>query len=339
MRANPRRAFLLGVSEAILEPMTSRLLNQSLFNHRTLLSGVLLSTFGFSACGGEEGLPGESGGAAAVDAAGGSENNVSGGAPGSGGASPSGGSLATGGEGPVSSGGASSSGGMSAAGGESTSGSGGNDVGSGGDDSGSGGASGNVGPFTCNQWTGGALMDELFAAGFENTFEASRWQLKWLNTAEVQNWENPNSSWWKAPIESACASGSTSPDHVVFMVFSWGLSNDADQAKWYASIKKTTETFFSQYTDLKRLDLMYQVTGPDNMLCPGQIAPETIVASPELVSAMEDVAADFPGKVFVAPRWEARSCADFMNAGPHLNNAANTAALTEMVKYFLPDLQ
>lgn len=315
--------------------------------HRRLLGSLLAVSLSFPACGGEDASPDGSGGAPA--GTGGNLNDATGGATGSGGSG--GADAATGGAsgGNVATGGVSASGGASPAGGGSTGnsggaemgsggaemGSGGDTAGSGGEPAGSGGAE-NIGPFQCNQWTGGALMNELYGVGFENQFAGARWQLKWLNSAQVQNWEDPNSDWWKAPITSACENGSASPDHVVFMVFSWDLKAEAD---WYTSLGSTVSTFINQYPDLRRLDLMYQITGPDNTLCPPDPAPETIVVSPELEAAMEQVAADHPGLVYLAPRWAASSCADFVGGGPHLTTDGNTAALTNIVDYLLPDLE
>jgi hypothetical protein len=198
---------------------------------------------------------------------------------------------------------------------------------------GSAGAAGAVtGPFVCNQATGGKLIFELFSAGFENVVDKGRWQLKWKDFASIEEWANPQSTFWNAAVESACSSESSSPDRVMFMVFSWTVKTQQD---WRTKITQTVNNFKAKYPKLKRLDLMNQIRGPNNLLCPTPpAAGETILVSPELKAAMEEVAAAFPGFVFLSPAWEARSCADFQGGGPHLTSAGNMAAAQVAGTYF-----
>lgn len=217
-------------------------------------------------------------------------------------------------------------------------------VGAGGSAAGAGGAgnagqgtagaagAGPTGPFVCNQMTGGKLTSELFNGGFENGLDKARWQLKWKDDAWVEQWANSQSAFWSAPIESACGNDSTSPDRVVFMVFSWSLKSQAD---WRTKITQAVENFKSKYPKLRRLDFINQIVGPGNMLCPTPpAANETIVVSAELKAAMQEVAAAYPGFVFLNPVWEARTCADFQGGGPHLTSAGNTAAALPVATHF-----
>jgi len=78
-----------------------------------------------------------------------------------------------------------------------------------------------------------------------------------------------------------------------------------------------------------------QIRGPNNMLCPTPPAEgETIVVSPELQAAMQEVAVAFPGFVFLSPAWEASSCSDFQGGGPHLTTAGNMAAAGPAATHF-----
>ncbi len=195
-----------------------------------------------------------------------------------------------------------------------------------------GGAGAATGPFVCNQATGGKLIDELFIAGFEAALDGSRWQLKWKDHAAIEEWANAASTFWDAPIESACTNGSTSPDRVVFMIFSWTVTTQAD---WRTKITQAVNNFRNKYPSLRRIDFMGQIRGPNNMLCPTPpAAGETIVVSPELQAAMQEVAAAFPGFVFLSPAWEARSCSDFDGGGPHLTTAGNQAAAGPVAAHF-----
>jgi hypothetical protein len=198
---------------------------------------------------------------------------------------------------------------------------------------GAGGAGGDAtGPFVCNQLTGGKLIEELFDAGFEGELDGARWQMKWQEYAHIEEWANPDSAFWNASIESACANATTSPDRVVLMVFSWTIMTYED---WHTSIVQAVSNFRSKYPTLKRLDLMTQITGPNNMLCPTPpAAGETIVVSPELRMALEDAASEFPGIVFASPVWEAESCADFSGGGPHLTVAGNTKVVEIVASHF-----
>jgi len=184
----------------------------------------------------------------------------------------------------------------------------------------------------CNQATGGALIDELFIAGLESGLDGARWQLKWKNAAAIEEWANAQSTFWDAPIESACTSNTTSPDRVVFMIFSWTVKTQAD---WQTKITQAVNNFRAEYPGLLRIDFMNQIRGPNNMLCPTPPAEgETIVVSPELQAAMQEVAVAFPGFVFLSPAWEASSCSDFQGGGPHLTTAGNMAAAGPAATHF-----
>jgi hypothetical protein len=190
-----------------------------------------------------------------------------------------------------------------------------------------------AGPFRCNQVTGGQLVEEWFIAGFEKVVDEPRWQVKWRVDGYLEEWANPQSSFWTAPVDSKCANDTDSPDRIVFPVVSFMSRSRPD---WVKTIEQAITTFKGKYSGIRRMDLMTQVRGPDNMLCP--TAPtqgETIVVPPELDDAIDDVAAAHPGFVFVGPRVEARSCSDIQGGGPHLTSAGNTAAAVPISSYFV----
>ena len=211
---------------------------------------------------------------------------------------------------------------------------GGAGAGQGGGGSGVAGAGGDgAGPFTCNQVTGGQLVEEWFIAGFEKVVDNPRWQVKWRVDGYLEEWANPQSSFWTAQVDSTCAMNTGSPDRIVFPVVSFTSRSRAD---WVKTIEQALTTFKAKYSGIRRVDLMTQVRGPDNMLCP--TAPtqgETIVVPPELDAAIDDVASAHPGFVFVGPRVQARSCSDIQGGGPHLTSAGNTAAAVPISSYFV----
>ncbi|HET6148829.1 MAG TPA: hypothetical protein VFH68_14930 [Polyangia bacterium] len=208
------------------------------------------------------------------------------------------------------------------------------------DAGGSGGVNGGAdasGPtaFVCNQVTAMTLTREWYEAGFETFVTASRWQLKAREHGYITEWSNPNSDFWNEPIESPCAQGSTQPDHVVLTVLSWVPPCCATQAQWQTQITGAINTLRAKYPGLRRIDLMTVIRGPGNHLCPtAPAAGETIVIPPELDGALAAAATQFPGLVFVAPRFEAPSCAAFSGGGPHLTSAGNAAVASMIGAYF-----
>lgn len=189
--------------------------------------------------------------------------------------------------------------------------------------------------FVCNQVTAMTLTREWYDAGFETFVAANRWQLKAREHGYITEWSNPSSDFWNEPIESPCAQGATQPDHVVLTVLSWVPACCTTQEQWQTQITGAINTLTAKYPGLRRIDLMTVIRGPGNQLCP--IAPaagETIVIPPELDGALAAAATQFPNLVFVAPRFEAASCAAFSGGGPHLTVAGNTAVAAMIGAYF-----
>lgn len=229
--------------------------------------------------------------------------------------------------------GGSTSGGTSAvsgaAGSGGTSGAGTSGAGTGGGGTGGGGA----GPFVCNQLTGGKLTEEWFIAGFEMVVDDARWQVKWREDAYVEVWADAQSSFWTAQVDSKCTNGSSAPDRLVFGTVSFKYKT---QAEWRTGITQAVNNFKAKWPSIRRVDLVTQIRGPKNMLCPtAPIAGETISVPPEQDAAMADVAAAFPGFVFVGPKVEAQSCSDFQGGGPHLTAAGNKANVSVLADYFV----
>jgi hypothetical protein len=185
----------------------------------------------------------------------------------------------------------------------------------------------------CSQVTGGKLTEEWFAAGFENVVDNARWQVKWREDAYVEEWANLQSSFWTAQIDSVCAASTSAPDRIVFGTVSFKYKTQAD---WRTAITQAVNNFKSKWPSVRRIDLVTQIRGPNNMLCPTPpTAGETIAVPPEQDAAMADVAAAFPGFVFVGPKVEAHSCSEFQGGGPHLTAAGNMANMPVLANYFV----
>ena len=198
-----------------------------------------------------------------------------------------------------------------------------------------GAAAANTGPFVCNQAMPMTLTREWFEAGFETdaSIVDGRWQLKAREHGYITEWANPNSDFWNEPIESPCAAGSTNPDHIVLLVLSWTCCTTA--AQWETQINAAIANLKTKYPALKRLDLMTQLRGAGNVACPmAPTAGETVVVPASLDAALAAVAAENPGFVFVAPKWEAPNCAAFSGGGPEYSAAGNTANAKTLAAYF-----
>src|SRR6478752_6930744 len=221
----------------------------------------------------------------------------------------------------------------SAAGAAGKSGAGGSSTGGAGNAGAAGTGGGSAGPFVCNQLTGGKLTEEWFIAGFEKVVDSSRWQVKWREDAYVEVWADAQSSFWTAQVDSTCANGSSAPDRLVFGAVSFKYKT---QAEWRTGITQAVNNFKAKWPSVRRVDLVSQIRGPNNMLCPtAPIAGETIAVPPEQDAAMAEVAAAFPGFVFVGPKVQAHSCSEFVGGGPHLTTAGNTANVQPFADYFV----
>ena len=136
-----------------------------------------------------------------------------------------------------------------------------------------------------------------------------------------------------AQVDSACANNTTAPDRLVFGTVSFKFKT---QAEWRTNITAAINNFKARWPTVRRIDLVTQIRGPNNMLCPTPpTAGETIAVPPEQDAAMADVAAAFPGFVFVGPKVVAHSCSEFQGGGPHLTAAGNMANVPVLSDYFV----
>jgi hypothetical protein len=79
-----------------------------------------------------------------------------------------------------------------------------------------------------------------------------------------------------------------------------------------------------KYPSARRIELMTYVRAPMNKPCPG--APDyRSEIGPDQDLAMAMIAAENPGLVTVAPKFEAASCADFGGSIPHSTPEARKA--------------
>ncbi len=186
--------------------------------------------------------------------------------------------------------------------------------------------------FACSQVTGLTATSEWYLAGFEDRVDDARWQLKWQSSSYVDLWADPAGAPWSAEIVSPCASGSTSPNRIVFTILSWDVM---PQAEWEELIASALSTFAAKYPAVTRFDLMTIVRGPSNQVCGAPTNGETVQIPAELDAAIAAVAAESPELVYVAPKFEAPDCTAFADGtGPHLVEPGASAIATEIGDYF-----
>jgi hypothetical protein len=184
--------------------------------------------------------------------------------------------------------------------------------------------------FVCSQVMGLMLTDQWYTAGFETEpgIDDARWQLKWMDHAYIDEWANPNSTFWGIVPTSPCAQDSSSPDRVLLVALSWTLVTLAD---WETNVQKDVDNIKAKYPNVKQIVLMTIVRGPGNVSCGNTtvVAENTLIPS-YVDQALADVAATSPDLVKVAPPFAANSCADFMGTGPHLT-AAGDAEMAQKI--------
>jgi len=188
--------------------------------------------------------------------------------------------------------------------------------------------------FACSSVLGLMLTSQWYNAGFEQApgIDNTRWQLKWMEHAYIDEWANANSAFWDITPLSACAQGSSNPDRVVLIALSWTIATLAD---WESNVTKDVENIKAKYSNLKQIVLMTIVRGPGNTSC----GNTTVLAENTLIptyvdQALANVAAKYPTLVKVGPKTEAAACSDFMGTGPHLTTAGDSAAAKSIATFF-----
>lgn len=197
-----------------------------------------------------------------------------------------------------------------------------------------GGSAGSAGAagFVCSQVQGLTLTRQWYLADFEKHVVDSQWQMRAAQSAYVDEWAKSNSPFWATAAESPCQTASASPDRVVFVVLSWTIMAQAD---WQTAIQGAVDATKTHYPNLRRIDLMTIIRGPNNMACgdPNTYAESTHIPA-ALDAALVQVAAASPALVHVAPQFAVDACSDFDGVGPHLTTAGNTKLAAKIAAAF-----
>jgi hypothetical protein len=71
---------------------------------------------------------------------------------------------------------------------------------------------------TCTEVIGFSQTAQWFEGGFESVVAGSKYQLRWASGGDILQWSQPGYAGWTGPMSSACVSGYTAPDRVIFQV-------------------------------------------------------------------------------------------------------------------------
>jgi hypothetical protein len=188
------------------------------------------------------------------------------------------------------------------------------------------------GDYSCTLVIGIAATGQWFNAGFEKLVDGNKWELMAVHSGFIQTWADPNGSFWKNNPSSACTTNAKTPDRVI-QVALWLHWMPATVDEWVGELTKVVENWKAKNPNLKRLEFATFIRSPDMKPCPGGMEFKSYIR-PEQDMAYEKVAAKYPGLVYVAPRWEVSSCADFGGNPPHFSGAGAMKAAKQVADYY-----
>jgi hypothetical protein len=185
--------------------------------------------------------------------------------------------------------------------------------------------------FTCSWVLGITTTGEWYKAGFEKVVDDARWQVTPIEMGHLEKWADPNHEIWQSAIQSPCTKNSKTPDRVVFNATKYEWTTVEEFLPAYLAVIDNIKT---KYPSVKRVDLITYGRAPGNKECVGANRSSYSYIKPAQDDAAAMLPAMFPGFVFVAPKWEHKSCSDF-GLCPHVSDAANATLAKTIGEYFL----
>jgi hypothetical protein len=184
--------------------------------------------------------------------------------------------------------------------------------------------------YTCTMMIGIQATEEWYDHGFESMVDNSKWELVWVHSGFVELWADPNDPVWSTPITSPCTQDATKPDRVIFLA----LNFDYDTAtQWNPVVAAAAANIKAKYPSAKRIELRTFIRAPGNQACPQAPAPRSTI-TPAEDDALALAAAADPTRVFVAPKFEAKTCGEYSSNPPHPSPAGVTAWVKMMADYY-----
>lgn len=185
--------------------------------------------------------------------------------------------------------------------------------------------------FTCSWVLGITTTGEWYKQGFEDVVDDDRWQVTPIEMGHLEKWADPQHEIWQSPIQSACINNSKTPDRIVFNATKYEWITVEEFVPAYDAVIQNIKT---KYPSVKRIDLITYGRAPGNMECVGANRPSYSYIKPVQDEAAAQMPGKYPGFVFVAPKWEHKSCSDF-GLCPHVSVEANKALAKTIGEYFL----
>ncbi|HVY31478.1 MAG TPA: hypothetical protein VHB79_33220 [Polyangiaceae bacterium] len=185
--------------------------------------------------------------------------------------------------------------------------------------------------FVCSWVLGITTTGEWYKAGFEKVVDDARWQVTPIEMGHLEKWADPNHEIWQSPITSACAQSSEQPDRIVFNATKYEWTTVEEFLPAYIAVVNNIK---AKYPSVKRIDLITYGRAPGNVECVGANRSSYSYIKQAQDDAAAMLPAMFPGFVFVAPKWEHKSCSDF-GLCPHVSAEANAVLAKTIGEYFL----
>jgi hypothetical protein len=184
--------------------------------------------------------------------------------------------------------------------------------------------------FVCNLVIGIKETGEWFNAGFESVVDNARWEVIPVHNGHLELWADPKNALWSLAPGSPCAKNAAAPDRVIFVGTNYDYTTTDE---FVPKLTAVVQNLQAKFPGVRRIELMTYVRAPGNVPCPGNLSVKTYIKAAQDQSN-DLVAAAFPGLVFVAPKFEVRSCSDF-SMPPHFTTAAAMAAAHTIGAYYV----
>lgn len=199
------------------------------------------------------------------------------------------------------------------------------------------------GPFTCNMVFGMFTTSQWFngtnPGGATKTFlqqdgiDPMKWQAKLQKYSYAEKWADPANGVWSIKTANPCAKNSDSPDRALYVFFSPDTKHDQPTAQ--ALVEKVIANIRTKYPTIKQIELLSMGRAPNNMMCPNNSDPSTVVGA-YLDNAFQAIADASNGTVKVGPKYYVPDCNNsyiFANDTDYTTTASNYIAI-EVATYY-----
>jgi hypothetical protein len=186
-----------------------------------------------------------------------------------------------------------------------------------------------AGAFVCNLVIGNSTTQQWFDGGFltHAGIDATHWEMYWVAHHYLDSWANPADAGWTTPLDMghACASDSTTPDRVIFIVTF--APPYPPESTYQTDLTSIVDNIKTKYPSAKRIELMTLIRAPGNSgtACSSQANNEQSIppAEDDAIAAVAAAPA-FAGLVFAVPPAYVPSCSDFIADAPQYTTAGAT---------------